>query len=403
MTSAFPRWLTVLAGGTVAASVVGGLVFGRVVWPALFWPLYALIVVTLLTWPWRALRLRLVALAFLAGAGPVMGLALLVQRGLLAAAQVLPGLARWVERNLLLWGGDFGAGFVAPVTEETVKMLPVVLFLWWLCRRRAPVFGPLDVAILGVAVGAGFDFTETLFHTAAAGGAPLGLEWDYHVGPRWGVLHLFPTLTTDIWGEKLCYGHAGWTGTVAIALGLAFWLGRRRPWTRLLPWLAGLWAMWDHYLWNAFGGPAQGLEGSWLASLPALDGHGLVMPYAMLLALAFGALLSARAIRRYLAADPVLAVSLTAGLPRGVTWSRPGLGSWLGRWRDLLAFVHARRALAYGLRVYADSGRPGGLGGEAAQVLAVLRAGCLASAERLTLPGCGPRAVASAGQGGVRS
>lgn len=364
------RLKALLAIALCLALVLGLVVFGRIVWPALFWPLYGLVIVAVLASPWRAVRLRLLGLAFLAGAGPVMGAVLAVQRGVLALAGMAPGLPGWIEANLLPWGGDFGAGIVAPVTEEILKILPLVWFLARVRRRGAPVVGPLDVALLGVALGAGFDFTETLFRTASAGGSLLGLDWDQHVGPHWGLLHLFPTLHTNLWGDKFCFSHPGWTGTVAVALGLAYWLGRRRPWARGLPWLAGLWAVWDHYLWNAFDGPSPRLEGSLLANLPAIDGHGQVMPYVFLVGLAAAAILSARAIRRLGKADPAL-----AGLWRPSSWRSVS---------SLYAFVHTRRALAYGLYAFVQARRPGGLDGQAARVLSTLRAACVLSATRLT-------------------
>jgi RsiW-degrading membrane proteinase PrsW (M82 family) len=380
-----------LTAGLFLALAVVSLVFFRIVWPALFWPLYALALVALVTLPWRTVRLRLVGLAFFTRAGPVMGVTLLLQWGLLALAGTTPGLTAWIESHLLLWGGEFGSGLVAPVTEEILKILPLVLFLNWLRRRGASVLGPLDVILLGVAIGAGFDFSEHLFRTTAAGGAVIGFDSLEHVGPQWGVFHLFPTLTTNIWGKNVCFSHTGWTGMVAVGLALSYWLGQRRVWVSVLPWLLGLWAIWDHYLWNSGAVVHPWLEDSLLAKLPALDGYGRVMPYAFLVGLAVAAFLSAWAVRRYSKADSALA------LPRG-----PG---GLGRVTDLYALVHGRRALAYGTHTFVDAGQPGGLEGQPARALATLRGSCLALVERSGGSrgggvGMGPRLAGAGGSGG---
>jgi len=380
-----------LTAGLFLALAVVSLVFFRIVWPALFWPLYALALVALVTLPWRTVQLRLVGLAFFTGAGPVMGVTLLLQWGLLTLAGTTPGLTAWIENHLLLWGGEFGSGLIAPVTEEILKILPLVLFFGWLRRRGTSVLGPLDVILLGVAIGAGFDFSEHLFRTSAAGGAVIGFGSLEHVGPQWGVFHLFPTLTTNIWGDNVCFSHPGWTGMVAVGLALSYWLGQRRVWVRVLPWLLGLWAIWDHYLWNSGALAQPWLEDSLLAKLPALDGYGRVMPYAFLVGLAVAASLSAWAVRRYSKADPALA------LPRG-----PG---GFRRVSDLYALVHGRRALAYGMHTFVAGGQPGGLEGQPARALATLRGSCLALLERLGgvgADGGGPRLAGAGGSGGGR-
>lgn len=100
-----------ITAGLFLALAVVSLVFFRIVWPALFWPLYALALVALVTLPWRTVRLRLVGLAFFTGAGPVMGVTLLLQWGLLALAGRTPGLTAWIDVILLGVAGGAVIGF----------------------------------------------------------------------------------------------------------------------------------------------------------------------------------------------------------------------------------------------------------------------------------------------------
>ncbi|MCL6449718.1 MAG: PrsW family intramembrane metalloprotease [Acetobacteraceae bacterium] len=335
-----------------AALLVGGCLaqvfLPHVFIPALFWPLYALLVVFAFCFPWRSVSLRLLLAAFLAGAGPVMLVTVGAERLLMLALERLPTLDCWLLTHLLPWGGDPGRGIVAPLAEESLKIAPLVLFLSWMRRRRWLTLGPLDIVLLAVAVGAGFDFSESAF-LAFKGDQPLGdLAWATRAGPHLGPLYLFPSLTVQFWGASpmACFSHPGWTGTIGVALGLAWFLGRRHRWVGALPWLAVVWAMWDHYLWNCYTDPLDS-PSALLRALPALDGYGWAMPFVMLAGIGYGAYLSARAVCRFLKADPAAAIGRPPGALIRMALTRPG---------ELYAFLHARRALAYGARALKQTG-----------------------------------------------
>ncbi|QGG94428.1 PrsW family glutamic-type intramembrane protease [Actinomarinicola tropica] len=140
--------------------------------------------------------------------------------------------------------------FAVPVIEEVAKVVPLlIVILAWRGRPDGSP-GAVDLAILGVASGAGFAFHEdALWSRVSGSGFDTPLGW------------VLPTAHTD---AGIVAGHAGWTGMVGLALGI--WVvNRRRRWTALLPVAALALAIADHGLWND---PV--LRGDWRAVL--LDG-----------------------------------------------------------------------------------------------------------------------------------
>jgi RsiW-degrading membrane proteinase PrsW (M82 family) len=116
---------------------------------------------------------------------------------------------------------------VAPVLEECVKALPLVVFLVGAARNRSRQPSILDLALLGFLVGSGFGLFETSLRNdggTAAGGFqfPFGLA--------------FPTVFFDDVGTIVV--HTGWTMLVGLSLGF-FWMWRDRAWAWLIP-VAGL-------------------------------------------------------------------------------------------------------------------------------------------------------------------
>jgi len=154
--------------------------------------------------------------------------------GLIATAFALPAntaaimaVAGWLEHNAAvsdMLGPEaaimIGAPLAAPLVEETLKGIGIVL-LFWLVRGE---FDNLrDGFIYGALVGAGFNWFESALYVqqnfAQFGSAPYGFQ----LGMRYAWLGLA--------------GHAMFSGIFGASLGLAR-MGRRAWWRWLVP-LAG--------------------------------------------------------------------------------------------------------------------------------------------------------------------
>jgi RsiW-degrading membrane proteinase PrsW (M82 family) len=130
--------------------------------------------------------------------------------GIFFAAPLVEGIGAVLDDHLA--GNAFEAGAV-PVLEELAKLLPVIgvaAVAGW--TRRG--VGAVDLAILGFAVGAGFALYEDMLwgRMFASGFDGLGVA--------------FPTMFQD---PVVAAGHAVWTASAALGVGLLS-LHRRRRW-----------------------------------------------------------------------------------------------------------------------------------------------------------------------------
>ncbi|NCG24157.1 MAG: PrsW family intramembrane metalloprotease [Actinobacteria bacterium] len=169
--------------------------------------------------------------AFTAGDQPMA--AALIWRPLLTCALWL--LITWLARGLGMWSGlsffvigamiapqvsalislpfrsfmsvDSLATYVIPFTEESIKLLPVALFLW--CREQ-PFMTAADAGLLGLLSGTGFQITEDLFRFVASGRGAPNFTWS-----GMGPYRLFPHIDD---GLPLFVGHGVWTGVAALGL-----------------------------------------------------------------------------------------------------------------------------------------------------------------------------------------
>lgn len=185
----------------------------------------------LLTVGLRTLRVRDVVRTWLFGFFAVTGLVALVGSELTEA--------------MLTSGVGFGnvrSAAVIPILEETVKALPllIVLALAVIGRTREP--SASDLAILGFAIGAAFAFHENALWVRRIS--------DGFDASAWGVL--FPSLSLEVG----VVGHAGWTGLVGAALGVA-WRLQRHPWVWFVPGAAFVIASLDHGYANVRGESAE--------------------------------------------------------------------------------------------------------------------------------------------------
>ena len=135
---------------------------------------------------------------------------------------------------------ETGAVYLAPVTEETLKGLGILLI--YLLRRRE-FDGIIDGIVYGGIIGAGFAFSENILY--------LGQAYD-----TYGDEGL--TATFVVRGIMGPFGHPLFTALTGIGIGIA--VTSRRPLVRVLAVLGGwICAMLLHGLWNL--SALAGMEG----------------------------------------------------------------------------------------------------------------------------------------------
>ena len=285
------RWsMLAVSGVLLSLSLVIFLVLMAVSWktvaPTLFWQLEYMGVLILVTISTRTITVRKVLGFYFLGLGVCALLAL-----------VLSTPVR------LVFNWPFWVDVPVPIIEETVKILPLLAFVFWPGSRWRKSAGLSDYLVAGAALGSGFTLLEDLLR---------GYEWqrmlDAHTGPHLGVLYLFPAadLQYGLSSSSLLHlkaaflGHGPATAMIGLALGVAVIYGHRQGrwrWLIALPAAMWVWVVWDHVWFNlSSDGAFDGALGV-IQSLVGLRGHlaGWVLLVAGLAAI----VLDARAIRRH--------------------------------------------------------------------------------------------------------
>jgi RsiW-degrading membrane proteinase PrsW (M82 family) len=120
--------------------------------------------------------------------------------------------------------------FFIPLMEESLKLAPVVFFLW---RQRGSgrwTTGASDVMLMGAASGGGFGLVEEAY-------------FHLHYGPTRAVDWF---QLTRINGPTLTLGHSTWSALAGATLGLALLWRPRKPLNYLLAGSGLLWSVIDH-------------------------------------------------------------------------------------------------------------------------------------------------------------
>jgi len=343
---------------------------------ATVWQVPLMLELLILSLPWRTVSARTIVRWFLIGVGPIFLLTVLLQW--LLVLSPLHGWMTDLSGQLGLAGigllGNVHSTVWAPITEEVAKVLPLVLLLIWGRSHLNRLGGPLDFAILAAATGAGLGFAEDLFQVGS-------FSWttpeSLLLGLGIGVLYLLvivnplnryplPVFDFDInyqglvgilnpSVEELELG-ATWPGhgvlplLVGLAIGFAV-LGRRRYGTRLvylLPALALVWAIWDHFVanWYSFA-RCERADAPTLCGLTQLDFIGGLLPLVAIGGWALATLASQRVVARHAATDPVFDLTrrqLTPAAYRsvGLTWP-------IAFARDVMHYLTARNRSAFGV------------------------------------------------------
>jgi RsiW-degrading membrane proteinase PrsW (M82 family) len=148
------------------------------------------------------------------------------------AGGLMFGLAVLGGNALLLLDPDRGAvlrKFTVPILEETLKLLPVLYYLWRGRKNDTWAMGMTDVILLATACGAGFSLLE-----------------DAHILAHGDVHRLAWLPTTNILGAHMIASHAIWTGLAGATIGLALLLRSRGIIALPIAASGYCWAILDH-------------------------------------------------------------------------------------------------------------------------------------------------------------
>jgi RsiW-degrading membrane proteinase PrsW (M82 family) len=282
---------------------------------------YVLVWLLVITALGRTLPLRLLATAFFVGLFLSMAVALAIG---------FP-LARMVGTDTRLFDV-----VLVPVLEESTKSLPILLLFWFLARRGTWQPSMTDGLLLGFLVGAGF-----ALHEDAMYGRVVGSGFDGAFGM------IFPTISNYHirgTGQLFHFYHAEWTALLGLALGAAFFFRQRLQFSWCLP-VAALGVIWlDHGRVNYMIG--EGSSGWIFAVLTTLDMNGRLPVYLLL-----GGIVAAVAIEVTLLHRIRREEGLFTGIPVTTLLSGLQAGGVAGL-RHIQAareYIRARRAVHYAL------------------------------------------------------
>jgi hypothetical protein len=230
------RWIGLAAAALLALVFLSHLPF-FFAWGAEYPLAYAfnygwMLAILLLATAWtRTVPLRVLALAWFVGVYPVTGLILLFG---------VPLLETFGYEHAVL------PGFLLPLMEELIKVVPILLLFWWTSRHAPWQLSATDGLLLGFMVGAGVAFHEDMMfgRTTGAGLGATPLSW------------ILPTLYHEA-GRTTAY-HEVLLGLVGLAIGAAFMLRHRTPLAWVLPAVAWLLAFTEHWTWNYSIDPVAG-------------------------------------------------------------------------------------------------------------------------------------------------
>jgi len=176
--------------------------------------------VLLLTKATRTVSIRVLIFSFLIGAA-MMGAALAIGN-LIASALVTDPTTGKFDSPL--------RSFLLPPIEDLCRFLPVLVILWQGRKFTTATMGASDVALLGIATGAGFAFVEDACVHATTG---------------WDNPYFWLPATVFVNGH-LVAGHALWSALAGCTLGLGLLLLHKKA--LAMPLMIGgfVWAALDH-------------------------------------------------------------------------------------------------------------------------------------------------------------
>jgi hypothetical protein len=333
------------------------------------WSVPFLLVIAAVSAPWRSISWTNLAALFMVGMGPVYLLALFVQW--LLGVSPIEGwteslLDSLTEAGIELRLTSLNKDLWAPLTEELLKVSPLLVLVLWRRSSLRTTAGPIDYAVIAGATGAGFALAEDISVYLGQGllVGPPSSTFALNLGPAYGALvgsdpgsltgrsgfadnmsFFFPEMQ-DIFGV-VWSGHGALALGLGLSVGLTVW-GARRFGSRILylvPPVAYLWVVWEHMMVNWYGGAGCNRRDLPLCTLADLDLRGRIFPIVLLVAWGLAIYVSGRAVRNYRDQDRLLS---TAGFTRD--------GYRADGWRGTSAYVKGwfefrrwRRKISYGV------------------------------------------------------
>jgi hypothetical protein len=253
-------------------------------------------------------------------------------------------------------GVNILADVASPICEETFKILPVVVFLliagrgYW---KRA--LGPLDVALLGGASGAGFLFMENIARFISGYWDKLGPNRSVWIAsPGFNPFYIFPDMyhgSASVW-----MGHPEATMFVGLALGFGLMVRKKIFFWPLIPALAFIWVVWLHFMING-----SDLLGNlwWGQIVLALRLNGGLVGYVLEFGLLAAMIIAMVTKYLYLKTDKMATAAVVLKEFQEYVKATPGQPLLIAKklW-SLRHFWSFRHAVAYGV-FYAKQQKPG--------------------------------------------
>jgi hypothetical protein len=247
------------------------------------------------------------------------------------------------------------ADIASPICEEAIKILPVVIFLIFAGRgywKRA--LGPLDVALLGGASGAGFLFMENIARVISGYWERLGPDRSSWVAsPGINPFYIFPDMYHG--GASIWPGHPEATMFVALALGYGLLIRKKFKLWPIIPVIGFLWITWLHFMING-----SDLLGDlwWGKIVLALRLNGGLMVYVLELGLLLALAIAMITKYLYLKNDKAATVAVVLKDLQEFIKATPGQPMVVAKklW-SLRHFWSFRHAVAYG-RFYYKQQKP---------------------------------------------
>jgi RsiW-degrading membrane proteinase PrsW (M82 family) len=159
---------------------------------------------------------------------------------------LLGNIFKWLGINP---GSVFMKAAVLPVLEEALKILPVLLAVFFLYRKRKLTLNPSSLLFLGVLSAVGFSMVEKSYWD--------GITFPFTYGPHIGGFHLFSdALGIYVRSKPLGFiGHGAATGLIAMGIGLGLLLKKNRKFRSFwwaFPLFAAVWVLVEHMLLNLY-------------------------------------------------------------------------------------------------------------------------------------------------------
>jgi PrsW family intramembrane metalloprotease len=304
--------------------ITGGQLLSITVWSVPF-----LLMIAAVSTPWRSVSWVNLVGFFMIGMGPVYLAALLLQFAL--GISPIEDTTRRLLDGLANSGFDLGFTTLnrdlwAPITEELVKVAPLLFLVFWRSTGFRTHAGPIDYAVVAGATGAGFAFAEdiTVFLGNIFAGPP-GSSFGLGLGPIYRSLvgsdparlfgrsdfsdnmsFFYPEMQ-EIFGV-VWSGHGALAFGLGLAIGLAVWLSRHfsnRIFYLIAP-AVYLWATWEHMMTNWYGGAGCDRLDLPLCTVADIDLRGRIYPVVVLASLGLAIFLSGSVLRAYRKTDPLL-------------------------------------------------------------------------------------------------